>query len=103
VLQGLLKGEGKARYGDAWGMWQKQADAFAIDDHAPVRELWYRCGAAAAAAADGVSRCEHAMLCVGAHSASSTGKAPCIPTAVANSSSICCSTPVSAQSCLASC
>jgi hypothetical protein len=43
LLQGLLKGEGKARYGDAWGMWQKQADAFAIDDHAPVRELWYRC------------------------------------------------------------
>jgi hypothetical protein len=41
-LQGLLKGEGKARYGDAWGMWQKQADAFAIDEHAPVRELWYR-------------------------------------------------------------
>jgi hypothetical protein len=32
-------------------MWQKQADAFAIDDHAPVRELWYRCGGAAAAAA----------------------------------------------------
>jgi hypothetical protein len=51
LLQGLLKGEGKARYGDAWGMWQKQADAFAIDEHAPVRELWYRCGAAAAAAA----------------------------------------------------
>jgi probable phosphoglycerate mutase len=42
LLQGLLKGEGKARYGDAWGMWQKQADAFAIDEHAPVRELWYR-------------------------------------------------------------
>ncbi|KAF6263231.1 phosphoglycerate mutase-like protein [Scenedesmus sp. NREL 46B-D3] len=41
-FQGLLKGEGRLRYGDAWGMWQKQADAFATDGHAPVRELWYR-------------------------------------------------------------
>lgn len=40
--QGLLKAEGKARYGDAFSMWQKQAEAFSIDEHAPVRELWYR-------------------------------------------------------------
>lgn len=41
-MQGLLKDEGKAKFGDAFRTWQKQADTFAIDGHAPVRELWYR-------------------------------------------------------------
>lgn len=41
-LQGLLKAEGKARFGDEFTMWQRQAEAFTIDAHAPVRELWYR-------------------------------------------------------------
>jgi probable phosphoglycerate mutase len=40
--QGLLKDEGKAKYGDAFKTWQKQADSFGIDGHAPVRELWFR-------------------------------------------------------------
>lgn len=43
VVQGLLKAEGKARFGDEYTMWQRQAEAFTIDSHAPVRELWYRC------------------------------------------------------------
>jgi hypothetical protein len=42
VVQGLLKDEGKAKFGDAFRTWQKQADTFSIDGHAPVRELWYR-------------------------------------------------------------
>eukprot|EP00878_Enallax_costatus_P007368 GHUV01007717.1.p1 GENE.GHUV01007717.1~~GHUV01007717.1.p1 ORF type:complete len:340 (+),score=19.49 GHUV01007717.1:20-1039(+) len=41
-FQGLLKSEGKSRFGDEYIMWQKQAEAFTIDQHAPVRELWYR-------------------------------------------------------------
>lgn len=44
--QGLLKDEGKAKFGDAFRTWQKQADTFAIDGHAPVRELWYRASVA---------------------------------------------------------
>jgi probable phosphoglycerate mutase len=40
--QGLLKDEGKAKFGDAFRNWQKKADTFSIDGHAPVRELWYR-------------------------------------------------------------
>ncbi|BDA42581.1 probable phosphoglycerate mutase GpmB at N-terminal half [Coccomyxa sp. Obi] len=41
-FQGLLKHEGKARYGDQYKQWQKDAAAFMIDGQAPVRELWYR-------------------------------------------------------------
>jgi broad specificity phosphatase PhoE len=44
--QGLVKAEGKLRFGDEWGMWQKDAAAFEIDGHAPVRELWHRGSAA---------------------------------------------------------
>lgn len=40
--QGLLKNEGKAKFGEEFSKWQKQADVFSIDGHAPVRELWYR-------------------------------------------------------------
>lgn len=42
-FQGLLKAEGKARFGDAFASWQRTAATFSIDGHAPVRELWYRC------------------------------------------------------------
>jgi len=38
----LLKGEGKAKFGEAFSKWQKEADVFSIDGHAPVRELWFR-------------------------------------------------------------
>lgn len=40
--QGLLKGEGKAKFGETFNKWQKEADVFSIDGHAPVRELWFR-------------------------------------------------------------
>lgn len=42
VLQGLLKLEGKKRYGEAYSQWQKDAANFVIDGHYPVRELWER-------------------------------------------------------------
>ncbi|KAK1299799.1 hypothetical protein QJS10_CPB13g01679 [Acorus calamus] len=41
-FQGLLKHEGKARYGDAFQQWQIDAPNFNIDGHYPVRELWAR-------------------------------------------------------------
>ncbi|XP_073291855.1 probable 2-carboxy-D-arabinitol-1-phosphatase [Primulina huaijiensis] len=41
-FQGLLKNEGKARYGAAYRQWQIDAPNFNIDDHYPVRELWAR-------------------------------------------------------------
>ncbi|GIL69202.1 hypothetical protein Vretifemale_160 [Volvox reticuliferus] len=41
-FQGLLKHEGKALYGEQYKKWQKAPDAFELDGHAPVRELWYR-------------------------------------------------------------
>ena len=41
-FQGLLKAEGKARYGDEFTQWQKSPADFEIDSHKPVRELWYR-------------------------------------------------------------
>ncbi|XP_073145412.1 2-carboxy-D-arabinitol-1-phosphatase-like [Henckelia pumila] len=41
-FQGLLKNEGKARYGAAYRQWQVDAPNFNIDDHYPVRELWAR-------------------------------------------------------------
>lgn len=41
-FQGLLKNEGKERYGDEYKTWQKDAANFLIDGHYPVRELWKR-------------------------------------------------------------
>eukprot|EP00271_Cylindrocystis_brebissonii_P015575 TRINITY_DN38507_c0_g1_i1.p1 TRINITY_DN38507_c0_g1~~TRINITY_DN38507_c0_g1_i1.p1 ORF type:complete len:603 (+),score=73.93 TRINITY_DN38507_c0_g1_i1:124-1932(+) len=41
-FQGLLKEEGKAKYGAQFSMWQKDAANFEIDKHYPVRELWER-------------------------------------------------------------
>ncbi|MEW5306622.1 MAG: hypothetical protein WDW38_007929 [Sanguina aurantia] len=41
-FQGLIKAEGKARYGAQYLQWQKRPAQFEIDGHAPVRELWYR-------------------------------------------------------------
>lgn len=41
-FQGLLKHEGIAKFGEAFGMWQKDAPNFNIDGHYPVRELWDR-------------------------------------------------------------
>lgn len=40
--QGLLKNEGKAKYGAAYRQWQIDAANFNIDGHYPVRELWER-------------------------------------------------------------
>ncbi|GMG98472.1 hypothetical protein Nepgr_000312 [Nepenthes gracilis] len=41
-FQGLLKHEGKERFGDAYHQWQVDAPNFNIDGHYPVRELWER-------------------------------------------------------------
>ncbi|MED6155480.1 hypothetical protein PIB30_005685 [Stylosanthes scabra] len=41
-FQGLLKNEGKERYGSAYRQWQVDAANFVIDGHYPVRELWER-------------------------------------------------------------
>ncbi|XP_043710656.1 probable 2-carboxy-D-arabinitol-1-phosphatase [Telopea speciosissima] len=41
-FQGLLKHEGKAKFGQAYRQWQIDAANFIIDDHYPVRELWAR-------------------------------------------------------------
>lgn len=41
-FQGLLKHEGKAKFGPAYSQWQKDASNFNIDGHYPVRELWAR-------------------------------------------------------------
>ncbi|KAL5056186.1 hypothetical protein RYX36_036868 [Vicia faba] len=41
-FQGLLKKEGKARFGSAFHQWQVDPVNFIIDDHYPVRELWDR-------------------------------------------------------------
>ncbi|TVU50865.1 hypothetical protein EJB05_02257, partial [Eragrostis curvula] len=41
-FQGLLKHEGKERYGVLYQQWQKNAANFSIDGHYPVRELWDR-------------------------------------------------------------
>ncbi|XP_072981094.1 2-carboxy-D-arabinitol-1-phosphatase [Typha angustifolia] len=41
-FQGLLKHEGKEKFGSAYRQWQKDAANFSIDDHFPVRELWDR-------------------------------------------------------------
>lgn len=41
-FQGLLKHEGKAKFGEAFRQWQIDAPNFIIDGHYPVRELWAR-------------------------------------------------------------
>ncbi|KAK6926652.1 Histidine phosphatase superfamily, clade-1 [Dillenia turbinata] len=41
-FQGLLKHEGKAKFGAAYRQWQVDAANFNIDGHYPVRELWAR-------------------------------------------------------------
>ncbi|KAI0496817.1 hypothetical protein KFK09_023141 [Dendrobium nobile] len=41
-FQGLLKHEGKEKFGSAYRQWQKDAENFQIDGHYPVRELWDR-------------------------------------------------------------
>ncbi|KAJ6765779.1 BROAD-SPECIFICITY PHOSPHATASE YOR283W-RELATED [Salix purpurea] len=41
-FQGLLKHEGKAKFGAAFRQWQIDAANFNIDGHFPVRELWGR-------------------------------------------------------------
>ncbi|KAK9266408.1 hypothetical protein L1049_025265 [Liquidambar formosana] len=41
-FQGLLKHEGKAKFGAAYRQWQIDAANFIIDGHYPVRELWAR-------------------------------------------------------------
>ncbi|XP_022958176.1 probable 2-carboxy-D-arabinitol-1-phosphatase [Cucurbita moschata] len=41
-FQGLLKHEGKERFGAAYRQWQVDAANFNIDGHYPVRELWAR-------------------------------------------------------------
>ncbi|KAE8660366.1 putative 2-carboxy-D-arabinitol-1-phosphatase [Hibiscus syriacus] len=41
-FQGLLKHEGKAKFGPAYQQWQVDAANFNIDGHYPVRELWGR-------------------------------------------------------------
>ncbi|KAL5717127.1 2-carboxy-D-arabinitol-1-phosphatase [Ranunculus cassubicifolius] len=41
-FQGLLKQEGKDKFGEAYLEWQRDAPNFSIDGHYPVRELWSR-------------------------------------------------------------
>ncbi|KAJ7947944.1 putative Phosphoglycerate mutase [Quillaja saponaria] len=41
-FQGLLKHEGKAKYGKVFRQWQVDPSNFSIDGHYPVRELWER-------------------------------------------------------------
>lgn len=41
-FQGLLKHEGKEKFGTAFRQWQLDAPNFVIDGHYPVRELWTR-------------------------------------------------------------
>ncbi|KAL5580280.1 hypothetical protein UlMin_012722 [Ulmus minor] len=41
-FQGLLKHEGKAKFGASFRQWQVDAPNFNIDGHYPVRELWAR-------------------------------------------------------------
>ncbi|XP_010454527.1 PREDICTED: probable 2-carboxy-D-arabinitol-1-phosphatase [Camelina sativa] len=41
-FQGLLKKEGKEKFGEAFREWQEDPANFSIDGHYPVRELWSR-------------------------------------------------------------
>lgn len=43
-FQGLLKKEGKEKFGEAFRQWQEDPANFVIDGHYPVRELWSRAG-----------------------------------------------------------
>ncbi|KAI8464921.1 MAG: phosphoglycerate mutase-like protein [Monoraphidium minutum] len=45
-FQGLVKNEGKARFGETFQRWQAAPAEFEIDGHPPVRELWHRGSAA---------------------------------------------------------
>ena len=38
-VQGLLKNEGKERYGDQYRKWQQDPAGFMIDDQAPIRYI----------------------------------------------------------------
>jgi probable phosphoglycerate mutase len=40
--QGLIKSEGKQRYGDQYRLWQAAPAHFQLGSRAPVRELWHR-------------------------------------------------------------
>ncbi|CAI5966580.1 unnamed protein product [Closterium sp. NIES-64] len=62
---GLFKEEGKARFGENYRMWQKDAANFEIDGHYPVRELWAR----AAACWQEILRSEGRSVLVVAHNA----------------------------------
>lgn len=42
-FQGLVKAEGKDRFGDEFLKWQKAPHNFELSGRAPVRELWHRC------------------------------------------------------------
>eukprot|EP00850_Spirogloea_muscicola_P020794 SM000227S07440 [mRNA] locus=s227:78354:82372:- [translate_table: standard] len=64
-FQGLFKEEGKAKYGEAYKMWQKDAANFEIDGHFPVRELWAR----AKTCWDIILSSEHESILVVAHNA----------------------------------
>ncbi|CAI6006925.1 unnamed protein product [Closterium sp. NIES-65] len=64
-FQGLFKEEGKARFGENYRMWQKDAANFEIDGHYPVRELWAR----AAACWQEILRSEGRSVLVVAHNA----------------------------------
>lgn len=41
-FQGLLKGEGTAKYGEEFKTWQQRPAEFQIDGRRPVVELWHR-------------------------------------------------------------
>ncbi|KAL1199201.1 putative 2-carboxy-D-arabinitol-1-phosphatase [Cardamine amara subsp. amara] len=41
-FQGLLKKQGKEKFGEAFKQWQQDPVNFSIDGHYPVRELWSR-------------------------------------------------------------
>eukprot|EP00898_Chlorokybus_atmophyticus_P007119 jgi/Chlat1/7408/Chrsp6S00595 len=64
-FQGLLKHEGKERYGHNYLMWQKDAANFEIDGHYPVRELWDR----ASDAWEKILTCDAKSILVVAHNA----------------------------------
>ena len=70
AFQGLLKAEGKERFGARYRAWQATPADFEVDGHYPVRELWARAeGAWAALLADARARPgARVVLCV-AHNA----------------------------------
>ncbi|KAJ0238778.1 2-carboxy-D-arabinitol-1-phosphatase [Hirschfeldia incana] len=43
-FQGLLKKEGKSKFGESYRQWQEDPANFIIDGHYPVRDLWSRAG-----------------------------------------------------------